>query len=115
MKIDAVRIKEFRRIQEVEIALRPLDFTASRCAIASESDPAPGHAPRGDVPIEAPPAYEPRRSSPDAPALERMEERQRLLDTAAAESESPPPDLERAAAPVVTTPFPRIGSDTGRQ
>lgn len=62
---------------------------------------------------EAQPAYDPVRASPEAPALVRMEELQRLLDAAAAEAENPPPDTEPAAAPVVTTPFPGIGSDPG--
>ena len=67
----------------------------------------------GGVPAEAPPAYDPVRSSLEAPVLVRMEELQRLLDAAAAESASPPPDPDPAAAPVVTTPFPGIGSDPG--
>ena len=67
----------------------------------------------GGVSAEAQPAYDPVRASPEAPALVRMEDLQRLLDAATAEAESPPPDTEPAAAPVVTTPFPGIGADPG--
>ena len=68
---------------------------------------------RGAAVTAPPPAtYDPGQPSPDAPALVRMEELQRLLD-AAADSGGAPSDGLAPTAPVVTTPFPGVGSDPG--
>ena len=69
----------------------------------------------GAVAAAVPAADDPSRPSSEAPALVRMEELQRLLDAAATDASGAPPGAapDPPAAPVVTTPFPGVGSDPG--
>ena len=66
------------------------------------------------VPAAVPAQGESVTAGSSPPALVSMEELQRLLDAAAANSASTPPDAEAAPdIPVVMTPFPGIGADPG--
>ena len=83
--------------------------------VAGESGPARSHARSAE---EASPPRRRRRTSRSAPRLTRppscaWKSCSGCSTRAAAEAESPPPDAEPAASPVVTTPFPGIGADPG--